>query len=87
MRLQLDASSPNYDALLEQVGRDSSFVVLPRYRKLYIIYHQGLYHDMNIYHDIELTVIFARHIHTLHCKFKFKLDVYHKQKLFLFIRF
>ena len=41
----------------------------------------------HIYHDIELTVTLVRqtYIHTLHCKFKFKLDVYHKQKLLLFI--
>ena len=34
--------------------------MLPRYRKTLVIYHQGLYHDINIYHDIELTITFAR---------------------------
>ena len=28
------------------------------------VYHQGLRHNMNIYHDIELTVTFARQTYT-----------------------
>ena len=36
---------------------------------------------MNVYHDVELTVTFARQtytVHTPHRKFKFKVDVHSK---------
>ena len=39
-------------------------LVLPRYRKTLYHISQGLCHDMNIYHDIELTVTFVRQTYT-----------------------